>query len=213
MRALTIDDLQSILDSELVWRRREMSSLVTLLKSNTEVTQKAIIRAGVPLLYAHWEGFGRECFVRYFEYVSYRKLKFRQLSPAFLYMSSFPSMSTIQNGGIKNGIDAINSIIKRMDSTNKDPFRKRISTKSNLRSDALEDLMLSCGLDTSELMLHSEFIDKELCDSRNEIAHGSGAAPSLDAFLKRRDTTFTIMTTLHNTVVNAAINQKYKAAA
>lgn len=209
MKANNIDNLQMILDGDLVWRRREISSLVTLTKSTTIQTQTCLIRASIPMLYAHWEGFGRECFVRYLEFVSFRKLKFKSLNPAFLYLASAPSLSALGSSNVKQSLNIIHDFIKRSEATNKDNFRKRISTKSNLRSDVLTDLLTSCGLETDWVLSHEEFINRELCDPRNEVAHGSGIAPPLETFLKRRDRTFNLMTELQTYIVNSAVNQTY----
>jgi hypothetical protein len=213
MKALTASDLQSILDSELVWRRKEISSLITLTKTVPEAARVALVRAAVPLLYAHWEGFGRECIVRYLEFVSYRRIKFKNLVPSFLYLSSLGSLTGIGEKSAREGIAAIDGFIARGEATNKDAFRKRVTTKSNLRSEVLEELLTICGLSATEFEEHADFIDREICDSRNEIAHGSGAAPGLNIFIQRRDRAFAIMAQLQATVTNAAAMQGYKRAA
>jgi hypothetical protein len=212
MKAIGPSDLQSALDSDLVWRRKEISDLVAAAKTSETHATTSILRASVPLLYAHWEGFGKECFTRYLEFVSYRRIKFKNLHPAFLYMASYPSLSRVGNVGVKEGLEAIHGFISKSESTNKDHFRKRISTQSNLRADVLESLLLLCGLNAIDMKIHADFINKELCDARNEIAHGGGAAPSLEAFLRRRDRTFGLMSQLQTIVVNAAASGSYKAA-
>lgn len=212
MRVLSPYDLQTVLDTDLIWRRKEISSLITLVKTCDSATKDCVLRAAVPLLYAHWEGFGKECILRYLEFVSYRRLQFKQLDPAFLYLASFPSLSRIGGVSVKEALDAIQSFIARANSTNRDNFRKRIDTRSNLRWDVLEDLLHSCGLNPVDIETNQEFIDKELCDPRNKIAHGGGSAPTLDVFLRRRERTFAIMTQLQTMVVNGAANGSYKAA-
>jgi hypothetical protein len=198
-----------ILDADLVWRRREISSLITLTKLNSNHVQVALVRAAIPMLYAHWEGFGRECIVRYLEFVSNRRLKFKLLDPAFLYLASIPSLSMIGNVGVKQALDIIQTFMERSEATNKDNFRKVISAKSNLRADILKDLLISCGLDSNWVTDHEDFINRELCDPRNEIAHGNNVAPSLDAFMRRRDRTFELMSHLQVIVVNSAVNGRF----
>jgi hypothetical protein len=212
MKVVNPDDLQTALDTDLIWRRKEISSLVTLVKTCDLATKDCVLRAAVPLLYAHWEGFGKECILRYLEFVSYRRLQFKQLTPAFLYLASYPSLSRIGGVNVKDALEAIQNFIARADATNKDNFRKRVDTRSNLRWDVLEDLLYSCGLDPADIKSNGEFIDKELCDPRNKIAHGGGAAPTLDVFLRRRERAFDIMTQLQTMVVNAATNGSYKAS-
>jgi hypothetical protein len=188
-----------------------MTTLVTLIKKASSPDQKALIRASIPLLYAHWEGFGKTCITRYLEFVSYRRLKYRNLKPAFVFLSSLGLLGEMARSSYKDSIPIMNSILKRADETNKDTFRKKISTKSNLRYEVLVDLLCLCGLDHSSFAGQKDFIDSEICDSRNEIAHGVGGAPLLDTFLKRRDAAFDLMKNLENLVVNGAMNEAYKA--
>jgi len=212
VKATTAEALQSILDSQLIWRRREISSLVSLSKSAAYAEQKAVIRAAVPMLYAHWEAFGKECGVRYLEFVSYRRLAYKELKPSFLYLKMYPSVVEIAKGGASNGIERLWSIQSALSQKNKDPFRGRVSTHSNLRSEVLQEILSLCGLDCEHFQKDKDFIDDELCDPRNDIAHGKDSAPSFDAFVSRRDRAFELMTELQRVVVNAALNGGYRAA-
>lgn len=213
MKIVSAENLQDVLDSQLIWRRREISSLVTLAKSSSFPVQVGILRASVPLLYAHWEGFSKECFVRYLELVSYKRVKFKHLDPAFLYMASLPSLARIAHVDVNEGLEILGNLMERLENTNKDNFKKKVNTRSNLRSDVLKDLLTMCGLEGAAFEADADFIDREICDSRNEIAHGSGSAPTMEAFLRRRDRAFTLMTQLQSIVVNAAIATSYKLAA
>lgn len=210
MKAITPDNLQDILDSDLVWRRREISSLITLARRSSISDRVTIVRAAIPLLYAHWEGFGRSCFVRYLEHVSYRALKFRELRPSFLYMASIGSLSQLGKSPTQHEIDLLQSILDRNNLVNKDDFRKRVSTRSNLRGSVLRELLSACGLDWAGYETDESFLDSEICDARNEIAHGAGGAPSLDTFVTRRDRLFSLMTQLQAQVVNAAVQAEYR---
>jgi len=67
-------------------------------------------------------------------------------------------------------------------------------------------------LDCEHFQKDKDFIDDELCDPRNDIAHGKDSAPSFDAFVSRRDRAFELMTELQRVVVNAALNGGYRAA-
>lgn len=211
MKAIDATSLQSILDSELVWRRREISALISASASATFATQRAIVRATIPLLYAHWEGFGKECGVRYLEFVSYRRLKFSQLKPAFIYMKMYPVISEIIRSESSTGIDKMKIVQELISETNKDPFKKRINTRSNLRWDVLSEILSLCGIPCDQFEAHAAFINEELCDPRNEIAHGRSGAPSLEALMARRDQAFELMTELQTTFVNAALSGSYRS--
>lgn len=210
MKAIDAQALQSILDGELVWRRKEISSLVSVSKSMPDADQRALIRAAVPLLYAHWEAFGKECGVRYLEFVSYKRLTFKLLKPSFQYLRISPIAGEIARAEVAAGIEKLLLIAKAFDETNKDTFKRRINTRSNLRFDVLSEILTLCGLDPSVFDSYRKFIDEELCDARNEIAHGRSTSPSWTAFVAKRDQAFVLMTQLQTEIVNAALNGAYK---
>jgi hypothetical protein len=211
MRVYTPLDLHSALDDDIVWRRREITTLVTIIKAADALSKNVLIRSAIPLLYAHWEGFGKNCGIRYLEHVSYKAKRFRELKPSFIYLSVLPSLKEMANGTPDGAIKLLKKLYDRLDDKNKDHFRKRVGTKSNLRFDVLSDMLAMCGISSSPFQEYESFIDKELCDPRNEIAHGVGGSPSLEVFLKRRNRAFELMMHLQTEIVNSASLQTYLA--
>lgn len=211
MKPITVPILQELLDSELVWRRRELTALITAIKGSDAVTKSVLIRAGVPLLYAHWEGFGRASFQRYLEHVSYKNIKYKNLSPAFYYLGTLSRIQEIGRSPAKSAIVLLPELLEVREKTNRNNFKKMVDTKSNLRFDVLEQLCSITGIDFNVFSEEEYFINHELCDSRNEIAHGAASGPSEETLIKRRDRTFSIMTLLQTEIVNAAIKCSYKA--
>lgn len=111
----------------------------------------------------------------------------------------------------KSAIPLLTEVIEIGEKTNRNPFRKMIGTKSNLRFDVLEQLCSMAGVDFGPFCDDEAFINNDLCNSRNEIAHGSPTDPSVETFIKRRDRTFDIMTKLQTILINAAVNESFKA--
>jgi hypothetical protein len=202
--------LQTYLDTDLTWRRKEISSLIGLAQISSPVERVALIRASIPLLYAHWEGFVRNCFLAYFELVAMRKMAFDQLSQNFLYLASKSDFPKLASGNDFTSFEAFLDHMKRPQSKNKDPFRRHVNTKSNLRSDVLQALFLIAGMDY-KFSEDSIFIDKEICDSRNEIAHGAGGSPELEVLIKRRDAAFALMIAVQAEIVNSVLQKLYLA--
>lgn len=213
MKAYTPLDLHTFLDGDLVWRRRELTTLVGLVQTVDGASRAAVLRSSVPILYAHWEGFGKNCAVKYLEFVSYRSKKYSDLAPSFMYLAMIPSLGKIVNSPVGVAIPMLRDILQLSDKKNRDKYRNRINTKSNLRFDVLVDMLTICGIDPKPFFEYETFIDKELCDNRNSIAHGEDVCPNLDQLKKRRDKTFEIMTVMQNSFVNAASNKKYLSPA
>ena len=97
MKIFDAGTLQSVLDADLTWRRKDVSALIGLAQIASLSNQQSLIRASIPILYAHWEGFVRNCFVRYFELVAQRRIKFSALTFNFLFLASRSDLSLIPN--------------------------------------------------------------------------------------------------------------------
>ena len=52
----TLTQLQEVLDADMGWRIKEISTFKLAAKAD-RANQKVFVRAGVALVYAHWEGF------------------------------------------------------------------------------------------------------------------------------------------------------------
>ena len=81
MKIRTENDLQDAIDSELAWRKRELSAVRSNIASARKFAKDTAIRAGIALLYAHWEGSIKNVAAYYLEYVATLKLPYRQLKP------------------------------------------------------------------------------------------------------------------------------------
>ena len=67
----TLNDLNERLSEDLVWRKKELSVLKGLIETNSFTQNKtnALIRSGIALLYAHWEGYIKCAASAYLEFV------------------------------------------------------------------------------------------------------------------------------------------------
>ena len=62
MNIRTQEDLGEFLDRELAWRKKELSLVKLSLDSSRTEQIPSSVRAGICMLYAHWEGFIRELY-------------------------------------------------------------------------------------------------------------------------------------------------------
>lgn len=86
----TITEFSSALDSDKTWRIREISDIKSAILRADSISQKALLRALVPICYAHWEGFVKNASSLYMSYIVQRKNKYIELSHSFMigiYMS------------------------------------------------------------------------------------------------------------------------------
>lgn len=95
MSIRTFDDFSNRLDSDLAWRKKELSDLNFFLHqpNNDQTRNRVLSRCGIAILYAHWEGFVKIASQYYLEYVAMQRLRNEQLQPNLLTLSLRSSVS------------------------------------------------------------------------------------------------------------------------
>src|SRR5229473_3553693 len=90
MTIRTVEQLFDQLSDELAWRKKELATLKSLVEHRTLSNERrtVLLRAGVALLYAHWEGFVKAASRAYLEFVSFQRLRHQDLAPNFLALSA-----------------------------------------------------------------------------------------------------------------------------
>lgn len=180
----TLELLYTAIEQEYKWRISELSGFKSLVVASDEksITHKALVRAGVTLLYAHWEGFIKRVSDLYYEYVTYQNYSIGELNYAF---TSIALRREIEEFTTNKKLKRHNYLIELLysKSENKAHFPSSSPIKtSNLRFIIFEDVCSMIGIDLEEFILsykRREFdrdvqktIDNDLVDKRNGIAHG-----------------------------------------
>jgi MAE_28990/MAE_18760-like HEPN len=81
MAIRTLDDLEAALTEDLKWRLHEIEQWEQLARRARTHEQPGLLRGGIALLYAHWEGNIKAAARSYLEYVSRQGLKLGDLRP------------------------------------------------------------------------------------------------------------------------------------
>lgn len=173
MKIRTLAQLQDSLDSELGWRIKEISDIKTTINASNGIHQKTLMRAGVPLLYAHWEGFVKSASDSYINFVAYQRLNLGELSNNFVALSAkkvIHGISGSDNAELAN--KAIDFLWSKLDSRAPLPKQSVVSTKSNLSSNVFKNISNIIGVDWRRYSTRFNFIDSSLVERRNSIAHG-----------------------------------------
>jgi hypothetical protein len=87
MSARTEEELLDLIDDEFAWRRKELSAILASVRSSPAKPRTELRRAGITLLYAHWEGFVKAASEAYVQYVRRMRLQYAELCPGFLAMA------------------------------------------------------------------------------------------------------------------------------
>ncbi len=189
--------LFEIIEKDYAWRISELSNYRNaLISEHNEKAQKAKIRAGVALLYAHWEGFVKQLANWYYEFVSYQSINISDLSDSFASIILRAELNVLENSNkLKDHQRVIKLIFEGM---NKKAFfssKSPIKT-SNLKFEIFEDVCILLGINPSEFESRYKrkfdrniqlTIDEDLVGQRNSIAHGEYLPVTIDEFKKLYD--------------------------
>lgn len=80
----TLSQLQDFLDNEFSWRLKEIANLKIAARRSDILSKWTVVRASLPLLYAHWEAFIKNAATGYLDFVNGQNLKYCELQSCFV---------------------------------------------------------------------------------------------------------------------------------
>lgn len=172
MKIRSTDHLLDFLDSEMAWRLKEIhelrSSVIAAKGRNVDVH----VRAGVAMLYAHWEGFIKGAANAYVAYLAHRADRNRDLQDCFVALGMKAALAQL---GVSNkaasAVAAVSFLRNEQDQAVR-LSKATISSDSNLNSDVFRNIVDWLGLDCTQYTTRFPLLDETLLASRNGIAHG-----------------------------------------
>lgn len=209
----TTDQLIDKIAQDLVWRRKELTDLRALVQEfrNDTLRSRVLIRAAVALLYAHWEGFVKTSSSYYLEYVASHRLPYGRLAANFVGLTL---KSKFYELGASEKISAGNVLAEffctALDRQSNVPYKDGVNTKSNLSSKVLIDILDALGLATSQFSTRLNFIDTNLVNPRNHIAHGESLGMSIDDYLGLHEDVIALIETYRTEVENASVLRRFE---
>ncbi len=211
MKLRTLSQLQDHLDREYSWRLKEISDIKLTIKSAISVHQKTLIRAGVPLLYAHWEGFVKSAAEGYINFVSYRRLRLNDLSSNFVALAAKKHLSSLTNSSSgRLNISAVDYFRSEMSSRADISSSSSINTKSNLSSSVFEGIAITIGINHSRYSTKYNLIDSSLVGQRNSIAHGEYLELDNDSYSILSDEIIDLLRWVKDDIENCAYTGEYQ---
>ena len=168
----TLGQLQDALDRELSWRVKEIGAFRVASKGNGP-ERKFFIRAGVALVYAHWEGFIKAASEQYLNFVHHRGLSYSELKSCFAIFGLKGKLQTLSTSH-KSGpnIEAFDFILNEMGQTARLRLLSAVDTESNLTSKVFVNIATSLDISIDSYTTRFNLIDESLVKRRNKVAHG-----------------------------------------
>lgn len=209
----TPEEFVDAISNDISWRKKELSDLkLTIQENKSSVRAKALIRSGVPVLYAHWEGFVKYAATLYITYLSIRRLSYAEVAPNFVALAMRQKLDVPNpKPGLLN--DVVNLMLDGLSSRLSISTETAINTRSNLNSDVLEEIVVTLGIDYSAFQSKKHLIDATLLASRNQIAHGQYLEFDIKNYLELHDEVITLLETFRSEIEAAVLNKKYLRSA
>jgi hypothetical protein len=208
----TTEQLVDRIAEDLIWRRRELTDLRGMAQEfKSELRSRVVIRAAVALLYAHWEGFVKKTSSYYLEFVSSHRLQFKRLSPNFVALTIRSKFIELGASEKVSGANALAEFFcSSMERQSNVPYKNVVETRSNLSSKVLEDIVAGLGLNLEPFETKLKYIDKNLVNPRNYVAHGEVLDISLEEYLELHDTVIGLIETFRNEIENASVERRFE---
>jgi len=172
MSIRTLTQLIDAVNKNLAWRKREITTIKFMIEDARAHEKRFLIRAGIALLYAHWEGFVKYAASAYLEYVAFQKLPYEKLQHSFIALAFKGQLNeATETNRASVFTRAVTLLIADRAKCSDIPWENVIRT-SNLNFNVLTDIMCMVNLDITPYSLRQNLIDEKLLARRNRIAHG-----------------------------------------
>ncbi|MFZ1412020.1 MAG: MAE_28990/MAE_18760 family HEPN-like nuclease [Micropruina sp.] len=217
MAGYTDYEFEQELDADLGWRRIELNHLKSALAQATRDSQsapaaRALSRALVVMCYAHWEGYAKNGLARYGRLVAKRKPALSRANDGFVLQHIRQTMKRVASGDGGAKTELLATLRGKLDPRIHVDKASLSEAKSNLRFDVLVTLFELGCIPLDNFKLKAKFIDVNLCDQRNSVAHGREFFPPPADSMELCQESLALMEELRDTLVTQVTNRKYLAS-
>lgn len=211
MKIHTTTHAQEKLDDEFAWRLKEIADLKSSIRTSKPANQKSMLRAGLPMLYAHWEGFVKNAAEIYLNFVVHQKLPYSDLRTCFIVWGLKGELNKlISANNFEMNIAVVDFVLNELESKASFSSRGVIETMSNLNSKVFQNIAISIGIDYVPYETKFKFIDEIILGRRNRIAHGSHISIPVDEYDALSNEVLALLRRFKTDVENAIILELYK---
>jgi len=205
----TLTQLQEALDGEMSWRIKEISDFKLVAKKQP-TTARTFTRAGVALVYAHWEGFIKTASEAYLNFVDSQGYVYKELKTCFGVFGLKGQLALLGDSRkAKRNIEALEFVLNEIDKPAKMSMPTAINTEANLTSAVFANIAASLDISVSPYETKFNLIDESLVRRRNRVAHGEYLDLAVNDFAVLADEILQLMRGYKTDIENAASLKSY----
>lgn len=168
----TLTELQDSLDVEMSWRVKEIGAFRVASRVGGP-ERRFFIRAGIALVYAHWEGFIKNASENYLNFVHNQGHTYLELKSCFAIFGLKGKLHTLSTSRKSApNIEAFEFIFSEMEKRARMNMSSAIDTESNLTSKVFVNIANSLDINIKGYETKFNLIDESLVSRRNKVAHG-----------------------------------------
>lgn len=207
----TVEQLSDYLDEQIAWRKRELASIKSLIRSTSSLKQISLLRSGIAILYAHWEGFVRETGTAYLYFIVMQRLNYSDLATNFVALAMKRQLNEATHSNKASVYTEVAEFFRSgLGKRSRIPWKTAIDTQSNLSSIIFREIVTTLGLDYRAYRTKEKLIDEKLLHKRNRIAHGDYLGVSEREYIELHEQVVGLMEQLRSDIINAALMGVYK---
>ena len=208
----TVEKLEELLMQDLAWRKKEMFSLKILVEKD-EVNEPILLRAGIALLCAHFEGFIKRASNCYIGYVAEQKKLYSELKENFTALKiekEFKSCALSEKHSVHKKLLIMHDNLATKTFKEKyDENSPFISTHSNPSSNELKEILETIGVESDIFETKATYIDSSLLEKRHHVVHGDRSDLDKADFMTTFDIIIELIEKYKDLIIDAADNKKY----
>lgn len=207
MKIRSLEELEDKLESDLSWRKKEILSLKILIDSD-KINQKILLRAGIALLCAHFEGFIKVASNYYIVYVANKKIKAEDIINTLVAIKMNKKIK--QCGGTEK-FSVHGEMITLLEKIKGENFFIKytedspiISTNSNPTTTVLKEILRTIGVESDIFETKKQYIDYSLLSNRHKVVHGERHDLDYEDFINTHGIVLELIDSYKELIINAA---------
>jgi hypothetical protein len=191
-----------------------MTDFKKVISRSNRAERQALLRAGTPLLYAHWEGFTKGAAIAYGSYLSGLGLRYEEILESFQGLEAISEVRQLAE--LKKRIFASSTILSKLrtipSKSVKLPLTDYIGNVGNLNFELFSEVSSFVGVSIQGIETKKALIDVSLLKNRNDVAHGEFVQIDETEFSTLLDEIFDIMSAFKTEIQNSVAQKGFMRA-